>query len=61
MSFFTKQTEIVNRWGEKEKSDEIKDLRQAYHEREEEIQKLRDNDMREGFDKLKEVFWNLWD
>lgn len=21
----------------------------------------RDNDMREGFDKLKEVFWNLWD
>lgn len=49
------------RWVEKEKSDEIKDLRQAYHEREEEIQKLRDNDMKEGFDKLKDVFWGLWD
>ena len=44
-----------------DENDEIKDLRQAYREREDEIYKCRDNDMKEGFDKLKEVFWGLWD
>lgn len=52
-------TDII--WNIENQSDEIKDLEQAHFEREEEIFICRDNDMKEGFDKLKEVFWTLWD
>ena len=48
-------------WSDENTPDEIKDLRQAYHEREKEIFELRDADMKKGFNKMMEVFWHLWD
>ena len=43
------------------RKDNAEEIPKLYREREEENFKLRDCDMKVGFDMLKEVFWDLWD
>lgn len=43
------------------RKDNAEEIQRLYREREEEIFKSRDRDMKAGFDMLKEDFWGLWD